>query len=242
MTELDDHEAAIGLQAIFGRVEFDASSNSPGDGGDGGNQAGLAPVASASYVHRLTDRLRFGMGFFSISGSILDPNDGWQGRFEVTEISLLTMSVSPTLAYRVNDWLSVGGGPIITYGRLEWDLKVPVPGEPKAKIDVDDVRAAARAGIFLKPHEDLDVGVYYPARSRRIQLAGDGPPFPAGHLRLGGLEHPRHDSGVHGPGLLERAPGLQGHLQGARRRALSPARRLAAPDGLRLGQLSPRRQ
>jgi long-chain fatty acid transport protein len=172
MTELDDHEAAIGLQAIFGRVEFDASSNSPGDGGDGGNQAGLAPVASASYVHRLTDRLRFGMGFFSISGSILDPNDGWQGRFEVTEISLLTMSVSPTLAYRVNDWLSVGGGPIITYGRLEWDLKVPVPGEPKAKIDVDDVRAAARAGIFLKPHEDLDVGVYYQSETE-LQLDGD---------------------------------------------------------------------
>lgn len=172
MTELEDHELAMGFQAIFGRVEFDSSSNSPGTGGDGGNQVSLAPVASASYVHRLTDRLRLGLGFYSISGSILDPNDGWQGRFEVTEISLVTISVSPTLAFRVNDWLSIGGGPIVTYGKLEWDLKVNVGNEPKVKVDVDDIRAAVRGGIFLKPHEDLDVGVYYQSETE-LQLDGD---------------------------------------------------------------------
>jgi len=176
MTRLEDHGLAMGFQGIFGEIEFDPSSNSPGTGGDGGNQAGFAPVASASYVHRLTDRLRFGLGFYSISGSVLDPSDRWQGRFEVTELSLLTISLSPALAVRVTDWLSLGAGPIITYGQLEWDLRVALPGpgnnEGKVKIDVDDVRAAGRFGAFLSPHEDLDIGVFYQSETE-LQLDGD---------------------------------------------------------------------
>ena len=106
-------EFSTGFSLGFGNVHFDSST-----GSNGGNQAGIAPIASFSYVHKVSDRVRLGLSFYSISGSILDPNNNWSGRFQVTELSLLTISITPTIAVRVTDWLSIGGGPLVSYGVL----------------------------------------------------------------------------------------------------------------------------
>ena len=45
----------------------------------------------------------------------------------MTEVSLLTISIAPALAVRVTDWLSIGGGPVVTYGVLDWELRANVP-------------------------------------------------------------------------------------------------------------------
>lgn len=174
MTRLDDHGFATGFSAAIGNIRFDTDSSSANTG-NGGNQSGVAPIASFSYVHRVSDRVRFGLTFFSLSGSILDPNDGWAGRFEVTELSLLTISITPTLAVRVTDWLSIGGGPIASYGVLNWNLKVNVlgPTERSVKLkDLDDWEPAGRVGILLHPRKDFSLSVYYNSKTD-FDLSGD---------------------------------------------------------------------
>ena len=124
---------------------------------------------------RINERLRLGLTLFSVSGSILDPDDDWAGRFELTELSLLTISLSPTLAMRVTDWLSVGAGPVITYGVLEWDLRVELPlgGEGELTLDeVDDWQPAARAGVLFHPSDDFALSVYYLSETD-FSLTGD---------------------------------------------------------------------
>jgi long-chain fatty acid transport protein len=111
MTRLDDHGFAGGFSGLFGDIRFDPDASSTNGDRNGGSQAGFAPIASFSYAHRVSDRVRFGLSFFSISGSVLDPSNEWAGRFQMTELSLLTISFTPTVAVRVTDWLSVGGGP-----------------------------------------------------------------------------------------------------------------------------------
>jgi long-chain fatty acid transport protein len=175
MTELDDHAFSTGLGAVFGNIRFDADSTSPSGGGNGGNQAGFAPLTSLNYVHRISDRLRFGLTLFSLSGSVLDPDDDWAGRFEVTDLSLLTLSISPTLALRVTDWLSLGAGPVISYGVLNWDLKVPLPlgGEGEVELDdLDDWQPTARAGLLFHPSEDFSLSLYYVSETD-FGLSGD---------------------------------------------------------------------
>jgi long-chain fatty acid transport protein len=168
MTQLDDHGFATGFSIATGNVRFDPDSNSPSGAKDGGSQAGVAPISSLNYVHRISERVRFGFSFYSISGSILNPNDDWAGRFELTEISLLTISLSPTLAIEITDWLSIGGGPIATYGVLNWDMKIatPGPGEEKVKLDdFDDWKAAGRVGILLQPTKSLSISAYYNSKT-----------------------------------------------------------------------------
>ena len=78
-----------------------------------------------SYAHKLSDRWRLGMSLLSFSGASLDPSDDWAGRFETTEITLFTLTLMPTVAVRVTDWLSVGAGAAVTYGRFDMRVKVP---------------------------------------------------------------------------------------------------------------------
>jgi long-chain fatty acid transport protein len=94
--------------------------------------------------------VRFGLSFFSLSGSILDPSNEWAGRFEMTSISLLTISVEPALAVRVTDWLSIGAGPVVTYGILNWELRAPTPAGSESKVkldDLDDLKTAAKVSL-----------------------------------------------------------------------------------------------
>jgi long-chain fatty acid transport protein len=186
MTRLDDHAFAGGLSLASGNVHFDASSSSPSGTANGGNQAGIAPIVSSSYVHKVSDRVRFGLSFFSISGSVLDPSNNWAGRFEVTDLSLLTISITPTLAVRVTDWLSVGGGPIATYGVINWDLRVTFPGTTESNVrmdDLDDWQAAGRVGLLLHSGDDFSLSVYYNSKTD-FNLDGriDGPAGLTGNL------------------------------------------------------------
>jgi long-chain fatty acid transport protein len=156
MTRLDEHQISAGGAAAFSFIEFDPDSDTPIAGSDGGNQGGFAPIMGAQYVHKLSDRWRFGMAFLSISGSVLDPDNDWVGRNVLTESSLLSITLLPTLAYRVTDWLSFGAGPALTYGVLNYELKTRLPGEPKVKLDeLDDFAAGAVVSGDIK----IPVGV-----------------------------------------------------------------------------------
>jgi long-chain fatty acid transport protein len=183
MTYLDDHQLMLGLAPGYATVNFHRASDSPTDGGSGGEQGGLVPILSASYVHKLSDRLRFGLGLLSISGASLDPDNDWTGRRELADITLFTLSVSPTLAFRVTDWLSIGAGAFITYGRLDWNLiaERPVPPNDEGKVkldDADDVATAAVVGVMLEPLDDVRVGIKYQSKTD-LELDGKAK-LPAG--------------------------------------------------------------
>lgn len=163
MTRLDDHHLMLGLAPGFSSIEFDADSSTPTPGGDGGKQGGFIPMMTASYVHKISDRWRFGMSLLSISGAALDPSDGWTGRNEITEVSIFTLSLLPSVAVRVTDWLSVGAGVAITYGKLDLKLRAAsLPGEPTIKLkDMTDWAAAPLVSVLLQPTERLRIGVVY---------------------------------------------------------------------------------
>ncbi len=131
MTRLDDHQFLSGLAPGFSNVKFKADQQTPSGGSDGGNQGDFLPISSASYVHKLTDRWRLGMSLLSFSGASLDPSDDWAGRFETTEITLFSLTLMPTVAVRVTDWLSVGAGAAITYGMTRYEVNASISTESR---------------------------------------------------------------------------------------------------------------
>ena len=177
MTQLDEHQLAVGSALAFSFVKFDPDSDTPVAGSNGGNQGGFAPIISGQYVHKLSDRWRLGFALLSISAAILDPSDDWVGRNEITESSLLSLTVLPTLAYRVNDWLSIGAGPTLTYGRLTYELRAPLPGpgsrEAPIKLDeIDDFGVGAAVSALLELSPKLRIGVTYNSEIE-LDLSGD---------------------------------------------------------------------
>jgi len=177
MTRLDRHQVMLGGGLVYADIEFDPDADTPFPGGDGGNQGGVAPLFSSQYVHRLSDRWRLGAALFSISGSVLDPDNDWVGRYEITKASFITFSLVPSVAYRVTDWLSVGAGPKITYATMDYDLRVPplTPGGSEGKVemsDMDDFAVAGFVGVLVEPSERLRLGVTYMSETK-LNLDGD---------------------------------------------------------------------
>jgi long-chain fatty acid transport protein len=178
MTRLTDREVLLGAAPGFSRVEFRQSSGSI----SGSNQGGFVPITSSHYVHKLSERLRLGMSVFSMSGASLDPSDNWTGRNQLTEMSLTTLTLQPSVGLRVTDWLSIGGGAAISYGIMDMKVRAPLPlaGEPEIRIeDADDWAVAGIGSVLLELTPQLRIGVLYlgetdfdlSGNSRRAEIA-----------------------------------------------------------------------
>jgi long-chain fatty acid transport protein len=161
MTRLEGHHVSLGAGLIVGETEFDTDSDTPFTGGNGGDQAGLAPLVGSHWVASATDDLKVGMSVFSISGAALDPDDDWSGRYQLTEIELLTVNVNPSIAYRISDQLSLSAGFIAMYADIEYKLAAPPGGSGKVEIDGDDWAYGWNLGALLEVSPRTRFGAIY---------------------------------------------------------------------------------
>jgi long-subunit fatty acid transport protein len=138
--------------------------------------------------------LAFGLGVYSPqNASASFPRDGAQ-RYLVTEGSITTLYVSPTVAWRPHPALAVGGGPSLVrasarYQRAMWlppDMKKLNPDEIWADLDGGSWTGAWQAGLLFFPGElaprlaplrGLSLGVSYVSRvhldfSGKIKVTG----------------------------------------------------------------------
>jgi long-chain fatty acid transport protein len=178
MTRLDGHQFSGNLAPGFTMIKFEADQQSPSGTGNGGDQGGFIPISSMNYVHKLTDDVGLGASLISVSGAAMNPADDWAGRFEMSNVSLFTLSLAPSIGIRVTDWLSIGGGALATYGKLELDIRTARPpmaggGEPTVQLqDMTDWAGTGFGSILVEPCENFRFGVVYQGETT-LNLSGD---------------------------------------------------------------------
>jgi long-chain fatty acid transport protein len=69
-------------------------------------------------THQLSDSLWAGFGVYSRFGVGVSYNGDWAGRYNMYDVGLQTISATPVLAYKVNDWLSLSVGAELLYAHL----------------------------------------------------------------------------------------------------------------------------
>ncbi len=166
MTRLEGHSIALGAGLLQGDTKFDTDPDTPFNGGNGGDQAGWAPLIGSHGVYSVTDDLKLGISMFSLSGAALDPDDNWAGRYSLREIELLTLTANPSVAYRVNDWLSLGAGATVMYADITYKLaapaiNAPVGGQGEVEVDGDDFAFGYNFGALIELSPRTRVGVTY---------------------------------------------------------------------------------
>jgi long-chain fatty acid transport protein len=168
MTRLDRSQMLAAFQGIYVDTKFDTQVSGLG-GGDGGNAGGFVPSGSLHYVHRVTDDFRLGISVGSNFGFGVDYDDDWAGRYYTTEVSLLSFGFNPGAGYRVNNWLSLGGGFSVLKAKLDQKAAVnnsAVPGQAgmadgRLKIEDDDTAFGYNLGILLTPRAGTRIGLTY---------------------------------------------------------------------------------
>ena len=109
MTKLDKPQAVGGLMSVLGDIRFEADANTTFGGGNGGQAASDVLVPTGPfYVHPLNERWRAGFSVTAPAVGTLSYDRTWAGRYIVTEISFLALAITPALAYKVSDELSLG--------------------------------------------------------------------------------------------------------------------------------------
>ncbi|MFT6152779.1 MAG: long-chain fatty acid transport protein [Crocinitomicaceae bacterium] len=188
MTELDRAQMTAGFTYINATGDFDGSSvNAAGAPSlsegydDGGNYLGEAFIPFFYYVRPVNENVSIGLGIFTPFGTNTDYGDNFSGGGFADETSLISIEIQPSIAVKINDQLSVGGGIDIVYmeGLLSKQIDLvpsPIGGaqgfENKFEVSGDDWGYGWNLGAYFKLTEATTVGLTYRSEID-IVLTGD---------------------------------------------------------------------
>jgi long-chain fatty acid transport protein len=178
MTGLDGDKMVGGIQVVVPQNKFDSSRADAG-GRDGGNAGNALPIPSFFYVKKLNDRARFGFSVTAPQGGGFDYGDDFVGRYAASKSILGVIGLSPSLAYKVNDRFSIGGGVTALYTNYELNIAINsaaiVPGSSDAKAKIENMTDWAYqpfVGLTYQVTDRAMLGVVYRAKSD-VNLNGD---------------------------------------------------------------------
>ncbi len=162
MTRLKGDQVTVGAMMLYGDADYTMNDSARKDPG---NVIGVMPSGSAFYSHSVSDDLKAGMALYGTFGLAEHWGESWTGHNLVTEVTLMGLTLQPSLAYRVNDKWSVGGGLGINYGiySLKRD-QLAIRGGGELDQDDTDVALNAKLGIFFEPSQQTRLGLTYTSK------------------------------------------------------------------------------
>lgn len=88
-------------------------------GGNGGDAGGGKLVPNLFYTARLNNDVAIGLGISSPFGLVTEYDKSWVGRYHAVTSDVMTININPSVAYRINEQLSVGAGLNAQYFQAE---------------------------------------------------------------------------------------------------------------------------
>jgi len=162
MTMLPDRQVVMAGHLIRPKAEFNGTVTPNIGGGNGGDAGGVAFVPNAYYAFRLTPDVHLGIGAFAPFGLKTDYDSTWVGRIHAVKSELKTINVNPSIAWKLNDVLSLGAGVSIQY--IEATLSnATAPGlpPPVASVHGDDYGWGFNLGLLWKVSDSTRFGLAY---------------------------------------------------------------------------------
>lgn len=174
MTYIEGTQAVGALHLINPNAEFHNKGSVAVTGGEGPNAGDLAFVPNFYYKRDLTDNVNFGIGLNAPFGLKTEYDDKWLGRFQADKSEVKTININPSLAFKVNDQLSLGFG--VSVMRAEATLTRAVNfgpfGEGSVKVKGDDWGFGFNLGAIYQATADTRIGVAYRSKVEQ-HLDGD---------------------------------------------------------------------
>lgn len=178
MSKLERREVSGGLAFIHALTDIEATD---GTGSTDGDMVPFATVPFGYYVTPINDKLHFGLGLYVPFAVISDYENGHMGRYHGLNSEVEVVNLQPTLSYKINDQVSVGGGLVISriYGKLTRaipmaKLNPALAGQSDGHSDVegDDVSYGYNLGVLVDVTERLSWGLTYHSKVK-YSLEGD---------------------------------------------------------------------
>ena len=173
MTLLGDNELAGGLNAIVPVAQFTGENlvgSLPTPGVTGGNAATAGPAASLAGVWSASPDLKFGFSLEDPFGQRQSYLFDWVGRYQALVSSVTDIELGLVAAYRINEHISLGAGPIVDYFQARLTNAVNIgpltalAGEPSADLHAHNWSAGYHLGALYEFDAGLRFGIDYRSR------------------------------------------------------------------------------
>lgn len=173
MTKLDGVQVSGGVSVVGTSFQFTDQGSvgtgalaGTGNGGDGGD-IGIIPNAYVSW--HLNKDLYLGLGLGAPFGLKTTYDSRWIGAAQSTSFEVKTYNLNPSIAYRVNDTVSIGGG--LNWQRVEATYKrltaVTLAGVASPlKLTLDDDAWGWNIGALFTVMPETKVGLSYRSKVR----------------------------------------------------------------------------
>ena len=152
-----------------------------GANGDGGFNAF---VPNLYWVKNIDESMNFGLGINSPFGLAIKYDDDWVGRYHAVVSDLKIINFNPSIAYRINDSLSIGGGAnfmvthVILSSAVDFAaLLGQTPGSGDGFVELtgdnfDDLSLGFNIGLLYKINPQTNLGFSYRSEVE-IDVTGD---------------------------------------------------------------------
>ncbi|MCU0349951.1 MAG: outer membrane protein transport protein [Flavobacterium sp.] len=168
---------SVGGSALFSKTRFQENTFNTTAASDN-----MGTPFNVYATYKVNDWLTAGMAIYSPYGSTVEWDQNWQGAYLVNNIELQAIFFQPTISVRVGEHFSVGGGPILARGGVNFNRNlfasngtfVGENGDPTdLTLDAKGITAwGYNVGIMFNPSEKVRLGMNY--RSEIIMEARDG--------------------------------------------------------------------
>ena len=192
MTQLQAHEVSAGVSAVNPSFSFTNKGSSVGtlaNTGEGGNAGGWAFIPNGYLSWALNKDLYVGIGVGAPFGLKTEYDDRWIGAAQSSKFEIKTININPSIAYRVNDSVSLGAGANWQQFKAEYvrlataggaaSPTVPFGDRVTSKMNLEDSAWGWNVGGLFTISPSTKVGVSYRSRIKYhtdgdVKLYGDG--------------------------------------------------------------------
>lgn len=185
MTQLQAREVSGGLSVVKPSFSFDNKGSSVGaltGTGDGGDAGGWAFIPNGYLSWALSKDLYIGVGVGAPFGLKTEYDNPWVGAAQSIKFDIKTYNINPSIAYRVNDTVSLGAG--VSWQKIEAEYRrntsvSPLGAHTFSTMNVDDTAWGWNLGALFTLSPSTKVGVSYRSEMKyhtdgNIKITSDG--------------------------------------------------------------------
>ncbi len=155
MTELPDRELVVAGHVLVSSPEFENRGTTLGfalggadiDGPDTAEAGTTTFVPNLYYSAPLGSRWHYGLGIAAPFGSSTEYDDDWVGRYTTIESGVSVIDINPSVAYRVNDAVRLGGGVSLQFLSANFSSAVDSGAACLGRPEIDNADCAS-AGLL----------------------------------------------------------------------------------------------
>lgn len=159
----NENAVNVGLTPIFAHVLYVDSSTMNGYRTQ--NPVGTPFQAYALFQLKDSAAMKFGLAVYTPFGSTVQWEEDWIGRFAITRLSLRAIFIQPTVSYRINSRLGVGGGFVLSTGGVTLQRDLPIQFDngdfANATLSGNAMGFGFNLGIHFNATDKFSVGLSY---------------------------------------------------------------------------------